>query len=87
MSGPKIIPRDKTPRLGRMINGKINFPGKKTAAKNKQAFTIVPTSHCRWLKEKGIENDKIDKPIKTKTEGEADKITGKFNDWVFWSIN
>lgn len=77
------MPRDKTPKLGKIIKGKINFLGKKMAAKNKQALIIVPTSHCGWPKEKGIEKDKKDKPIKTKSGKGADKLTGRLNDEVF----
>jgi hypothetical protein len=45
VKGPKIMPLDKTPRLGKAINGKINFFGKKIMAKNKHALTAVPINH------------------------------------------
>ncbi len=66
-----------------MTNGTINFLGIKIAAKNKQALTIAPTSHCGWPKEKGIKKDKIDKPIKTEIETDVDRFTGKSIDRVF----
>lgn len=45
VAGPKIIPRDKTPRLGRMAIGNKYLFGKKATAKNKIALTIEPTSN------------------------------------------
>ncbi len=58
------MPRPKTPKLGKIIKGTKNFFGKKIAAKNKQALTIVPTSHCGCPKEKGIINDRTEKMLK-----------------------
>jgi len=77
------MPRDKTPKLGKIIKGKINFFGRKIAAKNRQALTIVPTNHWGLPKKKGIEKDKKDKPIKTKIGAGADKLIGRFNNEVF----
>ena len=80
------MPRDKMPRLGKIIKGKTNFFGKKMAAKNKQVLTIAPTSHCGCPKEKGVEKDKEDKPIKIKIGIGADKLMGRLNEEVFWNI-
>ena len=80
------MPRHKTPKLGKTIKGEINFIGRKMAAKNRQAFTMVPTSHWGWPKEKGIKKDAKDRPIKSKIGMGADKLTGKLNDKVLWNI-
>ncbi len=83
MKGPKIIPRDITPRLGKIIKGRYNLPGRKIAPKNKQILTIVPTSHCGWLKEKGITKDKEERITKTKVRVRVINSTGKLNDKIF----
>jgi len=86
VNGPKIMPRDKTAKLGKIIKGKMNFLGKKIAAKNKHILTVVPTSHCGWPNEKGTEKDRKDKLIKTKIGTDAGKLTGRLSDKVFWNI-
>jgi hypothetical protein len=52
-------------------------------AKNKQAFTIVPTSHCGCPKERGIEKDKKDKPTKIKIGTDVGRVTGRLIEEVF----
>ena len=83
MKGPKIIPRDITPRLGKIIKGRYNLPGRKIAPKNKQALTIVPTSHCGWLKKKGMTKDKKERITKTEVRVRAINSTGNLNGKIF----
>jgi len=83
VKGPKITPRDITPRLGKIIKGRYNLFGKKIAPKNKQVLTVVPISHCGWLKEKGITKDKKEKITKTKIRVRAIDSTGKLNGKIF----
>lgn len=80
VKGPKITPLAKTPKLGKTTIGNRNFFGKKAAAKNKQAFTMVPTIHWGWPKEKGTKKDKIERATKNKTAVNLDKLKGKLND-------
>jgi len=65
VNGPKTIPRAKTPRLGKIIAGKIYLFGKNIADKNSPVLTIVPTSHCGWPIKNGAKNAATDSPIKT----------------------
>jgi len=78
-----MTPLVKTAKLGKRIKGKKNFLGKKTAVKNKQVLTIVPTSHCGPAKEKGTINDKTENPKKTKLAVGFVKFIGKLKIPVF----